>query len=104
MSIQVRAQIHPWGKAVGLLVHSGNCVAEPLILKEIGEMEVPRETVSLSPEAAQTLMDDLWQCGLRPTEGSGSAGALAATQRHLEDMRTLVFKSAESNGAREGGA
>jgi hypothetical protein len=33
----------------------------------------------------------LWNCGLRPTEGSGSAGSLAATQRHLDDMRTVAF-------------
>lgn len=37
------------------------------------------------------LIDDLWTAGLRPTEGAGSAGALAATQRHLQDMRALVF-------------
>jgi hypothetical protein len=45
---------------------------------------------------AQRLMDELWNCGLRPTEGSGSAGALAATQRHLEDMRALVFQKSEA--------
>jgi hypothetical protein len=49
-------------------------------------------TFSLEPEDAQALMDDLWNCGLRPSEGTGSAGALAATQKHLEDMRKLVFK------------
>ena len=46
----------------------------------------------LSHHEAQFLMDQLWDCGLRPTEGSGSAGSLAATQKHLEDMRALVFK------------
>ena len=45
----------------------------------------------LEPGNAQCLMDDLWHAGLRPTEGTGSAGSLAATQKHLEDMRTLVF-------------
>ncbi len=40
----------------------------------------------------QQLMDDLWAAGTRPTEGSGSAGSLAATERHLSDMRHLVFK------------
>ncbi len=48
-------------------------------------------TTSISIEAAQTLMDDLWACGLRPTEGAGSAGALAATQNHLADMRKIAF-------------
>lgn len=47
--------------------------------------------VTLSYEAAQILIDSLWDCGLRPSEGTGSAGALAATQKHLEDMRSLVF-------------
>lgn len=49
--------------------------------------------LAIDPTAAQVLMDSLWDCGLRPSEGSGSAGALAATQRHLEDLRHLVFKA-----------
>lgn len=49
-------------------------------------------TFKLQREQAQLLMDDLWNCGLRPSEGTGSAGALVATQKHLEDMRKLVFK------------
>jgi len=40
---------------------------------------------------AQKLMDDLWDCGLRPSEGTGSAGAMAATQEHLQDMKTIAF-------------
>ncbi len=54
-------------------------------------------TVTLSTVAAQQLIDDLWECGLRPSEGSGSAGALTAVQRHLEDMRTLVFKKEKTD-------
>lgn len=42
--------------------------------------------------SGQKLMDELWRTGLRPTEGTGSAGALAAVQSHLNDMRALVFK------------
>lgn len=48
--------------------------------------------LQLDREAGQQLMDELWNVGLRPSEGSGSAGSLAATQRHLDDMRALVFK------------
>lgn len=43
--------------------------------------------------AAQTLMDTLWECGIRPTAGKGSAGQLAAVQEHLQDMRVLVGKT-----------
>lgn len=47
---------------------------------------------TLHDEQAQQFMDELWRSGFRPTEGSGSAGSLAATERHLADMRALVFK------------
>lgn len=52
-------------------------------------------TLTITKEAAQGLMDQLWACGLRPSEGSGSAGALAATERHLADMQKLVFNLVE---------
>jgi hypothetical protein len=52
-------------------------------------------TTSITKAEAQELMDNLWQVGIRPSEGTGSAGQLAATQRHLEDMRRLVFKDKE---------
>jgi hypothetical protein len=45
----------------------------------------------LDREMAQSLMDQLWTCGLRPTEGTGSAGSLTATQLHLKDMQTIAF-------------
>ena len=48
--------------------------------------------LDLQPEEAQSLMDALWYAGVRPASGEGSTGQLAATERHLEDMRTLVFK------------
>lgn len=53
---------------------------------------INQPTFSINQNEAQALIDELWQCGLRPSEGTGSAGALAATQKHLDDMRTLVFK------------
>ena len=33
------------------------------------------------------LMDSLWDCGLRPTKGAGSAEAMAATQEHLKSLK-----------------
>lgn len=61
------------------------------ITPEIEGMEHP-PLMSLSTDEAQQFMDELWRAGIRPTEGAGSVGQLAAVQRHLEDMRTLVFK------------
>lgn len=67
-------------------------VAQAPVLTEqpAGSYAVP--FMQLTPSDAQRLIDELWNCGLRPSAGTGSAGALAATQKHLEDMRTLVFK------------
>lgn len=63
--------------------------------KEIdeGTMFTPEASLALNLAQAQELIDSLWQCGIRPSEGTGSAGQLAAVQYHLEDMRKLVFKS-----------
>jgi hypothetical protein len=52
-------------------------------------------TLQIDEAQAQALMDDLWAAGLRPAEGSGSAGSLLATQRHLADMRQLAFAKIE---------
>jgi len=70
--------------------------ALPLTLKEILPADEGIEqppTFSLRDEQAQNLIDELWRVGFRPSEGSGSAGSLAATERHLADMRHLVFKT-----------
>lgn len=69
--------------------------ASPLTLTRITpDLEAVEQppAFELKNEEAQNLMDSLWTIGFRPTEGSGSAGSLAATQKHLEDMRALVFK------------
>jgi len=47
--------------------------------------------ISIFPDAAQQLMDDLWRCGVRPTEGCGSTGQLDAVRSHLADLRAIVF-------------
>ena len=60
-----------------------------VIPAQIGERVDPFLTLSVLE--AQMLMDELWIAGLRPTEGTGSAGSLAATQDHLKDLRKLLF-------------
>ncbi len=71
-------------------------VGEPVVFRTMTEMESivtrPQPTMRIHIDAGQQLMDELWRAGIRPTEGQGSAGAMAAVERHLEDMRTLVFK------------
>ena len=61
-----------------------------------GLLEAEPGVFELSPEAAQTLMDDLWASGVRPTEKRTSGEALQAVQAHLEDMRRLVFTKVDA--------
>lgn len=65
--------------------------ASELVFKEY-EPYAMNETspVVLDDTESQKLMDDLWDCGIRPSEGTGSAGCLSATQKHLSDMRSIV--------------
>jgi hypothetical protein len=66
--------------------------AQPLTFTKLPEGEyADRPAMRLRTEEAQRLMDELWNAGLRPSEGTGSAGSLAATERHLKDMRDVAF-------------
>lgn len=91
----------PYGNSLGVYLYTkgdNNSIhrALPLTLEKVEDSGLcsVRPTFTLSQDEAQALMDELWNAGLRPTEGRGSAGSLAATERHLDDMRTLVEKSA----------
>ncbi len=55
----------------------------------------PEPFMTIDRDSAQRLMDELWNVGIRPTEGTGSAGSLAATERHLKDFRAIVEKTLE---------
>lgn len=91
--LKMRAQSAPWLNGVEVLITHGRAVAK-IQFEEIadGTCYDPDSILRLSIPEAQTLMDDLWQAGLRPTEGRGSAGSLRATESHLADMRKIAFK------------
>lgn len=93
--MEARAQLCPWSKDVDIALFSAgksatSCVVD-LVTEDIPAGAILRPAFSLEAKAVQRLMDDLWNCGYRPSDGVGSAGQLSAVQKHLEDMRTLVF-------------
>lgn len=84
-----------------LLKREGNkCFHGKVDWEEMSEHMYCETALSFNSDVAQELMDSLWTAGIRPTEGSGSAGSLAATERHLADMQKLVFKDKGEYSAR----
>jgi hypothetical protein len=51
----------------------------------------PVNSFRFEREDGQQLMDDLWAAGIRPTEASGSTGALQAVKEHIKDLRSILF-------------
>lgn len=96
MSLDFRGQRNIFSNRIDIvlvdILNGKYSAAEKITFMQPDEGLYIEPFLKLENNEAQKLMDELWQCGLRPTEGTGSAGSLAATERHLEDMRKLVFK------------
>ena len=97
LPVEMMARREDWQQGISLYarsvtVGSGFAVAKNLVFEKHEEHFMVEPFMKLDIQAAQKLMDELWQCGLRPSEGTGSAGSLAATENHLKDMRSIAFK------------
>lgn len=94
--LDLMAKREDWSNGISLYarVQTSNTssIAKPLLfVEQTGGFHV-EPFIRMEIAEAQKLMDELWHCGLRPSEGTGSAGSLAATQKHLEDFRKIAFK------------
>ncbi|MCK5020057.1 MAG: hypothetical protein KAS32_23590 [Candidatus Peribacteraceae bacterium] len=92
---EIRAVAAPWHSGVDLLIRSGTAVCTSITMEEVNPHIIVDPSLTIGRNQAQTLIDDLWASGFRPTEGTGSAGSLKATENHLADMRRLVFDRTE---------
>ena len=55
--------------------------------------QITDPTFELDMEGVQTLVDQLYQCGYRPSKGVADPhDTLDSVRYHLEDMRRLVFR------------
>ena len=108
--MEVRCRREPWKDGVEVVVFENRptgrmMYAEKLTMRELPPAEIIGEpTMRLRNDEAQMLIDELWRCGLRPSEGSGSAGSLAATERHLKDMRAIALGLLSKDGVPAVGA
>ena len=60
----------------------------------------PQSPVTIDRSEGQELMDTLWTCGIRPTEGAGTAGSMRAVENHLKDMQKIVFELLGKHGVK----
>jgi len=94
--VRVKAWPEPWTRRVVLCVYVRDekdnhfYLSSDFTLRAWDPATEPEYCLKLNLDEAQILMDSLWDSGVRPTEGKGSAGQLTAVERHLEDMRTIV--------------
>jgi len=103
-NVEIRAHWSPMSGQIELLVSQNWQQLDPNIpygvVTNVGLTQVDHgqslpvnayPTFTLRDGDAQTLMDQLWKCGVRPSEGKGSAGQIAAVEKHLADMQKLAF-------------
>lgn len=95
-----RAVREIWSDAFSLYVGERDFNGKIVARLEAPTMVKTEEHIPIDPafrlniHEAQGLMDELWGAGVRPTSGVGNVGQLGATEKHLEDMRRLVFQAA----------
>lgn len=93
--IEIRATRQPayWGDGIEIRIldKASRAACKHIELEPVTEGECIPAPILLSPDMAQGLMNSLWDCGLRPAAAAGSSGQLAATEKHLEDMRKISF-------------
>jgi len=101
--IEIRAHQDPLRARIGFYVldRQGEAVAvaSPLTMRTVreGEATYVEPTFGLKPDECQALMDELWRVGFRPSEGSGSAGAMSQAEAHIASLKAIAFKLAGIN-------
>ena len=89
-NLRVQKDLSRINLQVYIVSHDYEQACEEIIMKPKPRHSMTIPCMELGKTEAQVLMDDLWNSGIRPTEGSGSAGSLKATENHLKDMQKIV--------------
>lgn len=94
---RITATLEPWSAKIllryGVIGDKETAVLKPHPLTSVDPGEEVPEFLSLSPTIAQSLMDQLFECGVRPTQGFGSPGQVEALKNHVDDLRQIAFKA-----------
>lgn len=93
LRVKIQAEKSFRSETIDILIRdrTTGAVAQPPTFTPPDPGQYADPTFRLDDTAAQQLMDELWNCGVRPTAGKGSAGQLAAVQAHLADMQKIAM-------------
>jgi hypothetical protein len=108
--VHFHLEVANYGRSVNLFAQTSDFARgdrlyrlAPVKFEQITEDEhfaaAPRPALTMLPQQAQQLMDELYRVGFRPAHGGLGDAERAAMSRHLEDMRRLVFDDAPAKVA-----
>lgn len=90
------------------IVHRGGRAGDEIgVARELVFERVPADQRAYTAPAtiirydeAQQLIDELWRVGLRPSEGTGTAGSLRQAEDHIASLKAIAFKLVGVEGKR----
>ena len=96
-NIRMSAEYDPSARAIPLYVWARQpngelFAARPVVFEPVDETLMREPTLYLSLENANSLMDDLWRAGVRPTNIRNQSEIVNAKDRHIEDLRVFATK------------
>lgn len=97
VKVEIFVQDQPWALNLGVWLverraDGSKGVAAPVVFASLPAGASAPPSLSLSREAAQDLMNRMWQLGIRPLDGEGTLAHVGAMQEHIEDLRRVAFK------------
>ena len=93
---------HNWFKGVDLEIFAvssgiagesgpGKKYLEAVSVNTVSDDEAIKPCMTLQKEDLQSLMDELWRNGIRPSNGECSVGEIGAIREHLKDMKLIAL-------------
>lgn len=79
------AMVEPNGKV--------KSIAKTIEMEKHAPHLMPDPPLKVGDDTLKSLMDQLWQLGIRPTNYKDTRGEVVAMSAHLDDMRMIVKKS-----------
>jgi hypothetical protein len=88
-----RSLVHYCIRLFGYVKTNGKSASiKPVELTEVPDGREWEPFLKLEYEEAQSLLESLWEAGVRSPQITSTLGEINATKHHLKDMQRLVFK------------